>query len=136
MVIDELDKCKCVIDIRIVIVIARKVLVDQTKFLMSSWKKYQKNLENDKSKQCGRTIKLDSWNSTEKDFVGKCDPYTEVLVVVTLIPLSTDLIFQRSPFQPHFKHLIWPINNRLETPNHNLKLALENHGTFIMKPND
>ena len=49
--------------------------------------------------------KLGSGNPTEKDFVGKSDPYTEVLVIGTVKPPSMDLIFQRSPFQSHFKYL-------------------------------
>ena len=50
--------------------------------------------------------KLGSGNPTGKDFVGKSDPYTEVLESVTVKPLSLDKIFHKSHFQSHFKYLI------------------------------
>ena len=46
----------------------------------------------------GRTTKLGSSYPPGKDFVGKSDPYTEVLESVTVKPPSMDLIFQKSHF--------------------------------------
>ena len=42
----------------------------------------------------------------KKGLFEKSNPYTELLVIVTVKPLSMDKIFQRSPFQSHFKYLV------------------------------
>ena len=54
-----------------------------------------------------RSIKWGVWKDTENDFYGKFDPYLGELIVVTVESINMDRISHRSPFQYHFKLLIW-----------------------------